>query len=232
MRPFAFFGRIRHEIKGSFFAGRITGAAILTPCGFLDGGLGFAVVDPLFDRRSLVVLLFAFTQRDLDFHESLFEIHAQRHDRDPLAPGLPDQTVDLAAFEQEFPRPGRIQFLMSLDLGIGRNMAIHEKGFLPHDTHVTVFQIHAPLTDGLDLMPHEAHARLILVMDEIVVVGLPVLGNYFERIPDGLACGDRIFFLFHKEWYPYSKMERCRFDSYSALSYTIFHNRDDKVPNH
>ena len=61
----------------------------LTTGGLLDGGLSFAVMDPLLDSGSFIVLFFAFADRDLDFHETLLEIHTERHDRDPFAPRLP-----------------------------------------------------------------------------------------------------------------------------------------------
>ena len=172
--------------------------ASLAPCGLLDSGLGLAGMDPLLDGRPLVVLLLAFAERDLDLYKSLFKIHAKRHDRDPFASGLPHQTVDLAPLEQQFARPDRVQFLIPLDLRIGRNMTIQEKCFLPHDTHVTVFQVHAPLTNGFNLVTREAYARFIPVVDEVVVMSLPILGNHLERRFYRLGRGSRVFFLFHR----------------------------------
>ena len=175
--------------------------------GFLDGGLGFAVMDPQLDRRTLIVLLFPFTDRDLDFHEAFFEIQAQRNDRDTFAARLPHPPVDLATLEEQLARPDRIDVFVSLDPGIGRNMTIQQERFFLHNAHIAVFEIHAPFADGFHFMPHKAQSGFVSVMNEVIVVSLPVLGDHFKCIPDRFGGSRCVFFLFHMLWKLYAKKD-------------------------
>ena len=45
-----------------------------------------------------------------------------------------------------------------------------------------VLQVHMPLPDGLDLGPGQLNARLVLILDEVIVIGLAVLGNDLDAL--------------------------------------------------
>jgi hypothetical protein len=179
------------------YAVHLTPYTGLLPGSFLDRGLGFAGVDPLLNRGPLVVLFFPLADRDLDFHKTLLEIQPERDDRDPLAPHLPHQPVDLIALEEKLTRTDRINLLMPLDPGIGRNMTIQKERLFLHYTDIAVLQVHAPLTNGFNLMARQADTGLIAIMDKVVKVGLAILGDHLEGITDRLCRGSRFFFLFH-----------------------------------
>src|SRR2546428_1901117 len=67
----------------------------------LDLALGLA----LGDRLTLLELPLAPSQAELDLRKAVHEIHAHRHEREPLLIHLAREVRDLAVVQQQLPRP-------------------------------------------------------------------------------------------------------------------------------
>ena len=137
-------------------------------------GIAFARVNTPPDCLALVVLFFALRERDLDFHQALFEIHRKRHDRAAFLRGLPLQAVDLGALQQKFARARRIHFDVALDFGVRRDVAIKQEGLAAEDPDEGILQIDSPLADGFDLGAEKGDARLEFVLKEVIVLRFAV----------------------------------------------------------
>jgi hypothetical protein len=125
------------------------------------------------------MLLLALGQPDFDLGKAPFgEIDAERDDRQPLLLGLNQELIDLLAMEQEFPSTERLM-IRKVAVAIRTDVAMVEKDLSLSHTGITVLQVHAPISQGLDLRALEHDARFELFLYEIVVVGFAVGGDGF-----------------------------------------------------
>src|SRR5262245_2102638 len=68
-------------------------------------------------------------------------------------------------------------------VAVGTDMAMVEESLGTFHTGVTILEVHAPLSDGLDLGPLKHDARLELLLNEVVVVGLAIRSDrFFEPV--------------------------------------------------
>ncbi len=129
------------------------------------------------------MLLLALGQPDFDLGKAPFgEIDAERDDRQPLLLGLNQELIDLLAMEQEFPSTERLM-IRKVAVAIRTDVAMVEKDLSLSHAGITVLQVHAPISQGLDLRALEHDARLELLFNEIVVVGFAIRDHrFFEAI--------------------------------------------------
>ena len=129
------------------------------------------------------MLLLALGQPDFNLGEAPFgEINAERDDRQPLLLGLNQKLIDLLAMEQEFPSTERLM-IRKVAVAVGADVAVVEKDLSLSHAGITVLQVHAPISQGLDLRALEHDARLELLFNEIVVVGFAIRDHrFFETV--------------------------------------------------
>ncbi len=129
------------------------------------------------------MLLLALGQPDFDLGKAPFgEIDAERDDRQPLLLGINQEFIDLLAMEQEFPSAERLM-IRKVAVAIRTDVAMMEKDLSLFHTGITVLQVHAPISQGLDLRALEHDARLELLFNEIVVVGFAIRDHrFFETV--------------------------------------------------
>jgi len=129
------------------------------------------------------MLFLALGQPDFNLGKAPFgEIDAERDDRQPLLLGLNQELIDLLAMEQEFPGTERLM-IRKVAVAIRTDVAMVEKDLSLSHTGITVLQVHAPISQGLDLRALEHDARLELLFNEIVVVGFAIRDHrFFETV--------------------------------------------------
>jgi len=129
------------------------------------------------------MLLLAFGQPEFDLGKTpLGEIDAERDEREPLLLRLAEEFNDFLAVEKQF--PGAERFVIhDVAVAVGTDVAMVEKDLpVPH-AGVTILQVHAPISQGLDLRALEHDARFELFCYEIVVVGLAIRDYcFFETV--------------------------------------------------
>ena len=125
--------------------------------------------------------LVAAGQRQLHLHPGAGEVQRERDQGIAvlLHPGL--ELADLPAVEQQ---PSGAPGVLVEDIALLIGGYVH-----PVQEHLPVLhraegvpQVHRPQPDGLDLRAGQLDARLVLVLDEIVVERLPVGGDLLARL--------------------------------------------------
>src|SRR5713101_9709646 len=130
----------------------------------LDLSLGVA----LRDRLPLVVLSLAARQPDLDLRAIAREVNAQRDERVALLPHLADEARDLLAVQQQLARAHRL-VVHKVALRVRRDVHVLQPRLIAVDAHVSVTKVAFALADRLHLRACQHHARLELLIDEVVV---------------------------------------------------------------
>ena len=140
---------------------------------------GFARLDGF----PAVMLLLAFGQPEFDLGKApLGEIDAEWDEREPLLLRLAEELIDLLAVKEQFPSTERL-VIHDVTVAVGADVAVVEKDLAVLHAGVTILEIYAPLTQGFDLRTLEHDARLELLFDKIVVVGLAVRDQgFFEAV--------------------------------------------------
>ncbi len=129
------------------------------------------------------MLLLALGQPEFNLGKApLGEIDAERDDRQPLLLRLAKEFIDLLAMEKQLSGAERLM-IHDVAMTVRADVAVVEKNLtLPH-AGVAILQVHAPISQGLDLRALEHDARLELLFYEIVVVGLAVCDyRFFETV--------------------------------------------------
>src|SRR4051794_16873039 len=138
------------------------------------GLLGLPVGLPLGQGVPLVPRLLAPRQGDLDLGPAVEEVDRQGHPRDPLLGPPPLDLVDLLAVEQQLAlAPGRV--VGPGALGVLRDVHVVQPRLTAVDVHEPVDQRGPPLAQRLHLGALEDEARLVGVLDGVVVPRLAVL---------------------------------------------------------
>ena len=129
------------------------------------------------------MLLLAFGQPEFYLGKApLGEIDAERDEREPLLSCLAEELIDLLAVEEQFPRTERL-VIHDVAVAIGTDMAVVEKDLVALHAGVTILQVYATLSQGFDLRTLEHDARLELLFNEIVMVGLTIRNHcFFEAV--------------------------------------------------
>ena len=129
------------------------------------------------------MLLLALGQPDFDLGKAPFgEIDAEWDECEALLLRLAKEFIDLLAMEKQLPGAEGL-VIHDVAVAVGTDVAMVEKGLpFPH-AGVTILQVHAPISQGLDLRTLEHDARLELLFNEIVVVGFAIRDHrFFETI--------------------------------------------------
>ena len=131
---------------------------------------------------TLVVILLTSAQSELHFASAvLIEIDRQRYQGQALLRF--DGAVELVyllLMHQKSARSQRVD-IVPVALLVRRYMhACHDEFALARYLGITLLDAHTALADGLDLSPCEHDARLITLLDEIVVKGLLVIRYYLS----------------------------------------------------
>ncbi len=136
----------------------------------LNVALGLAVGDV----APAIVELLALGQTELNLGPALVaDVHAQRHDRQPLGRGLAHQRVDLRPVEQQLAVAPRL-VVVAVALLEWRDVRVHQPRLALFDTRIGVGQVGLAGTDALDLRTGQDDARLERIGDEVVVARLAV----------------------------------------------------------
>ncbi len=139
----------------------------------------FAAGFARFDGFPAVMLLLAFGQPEFDLsYAPLGEIDAERDEREPLLFRLAEELIDLLAVEEQFSRTERL-VIHDVAVAVGTDVAVVEKDLVALHAGVTILQVYAPLSQGFDLRTLEHNARLELLINEIVMVGLAIRDHRF-----------------------------------------------------
>src|SRR5205807_9665977 len=113
----------------------------------------------------------------LGFHSSALEVEPQRNDGQPFFNDLTEQSIDLAAMEQQLPLSLRI-VVFTIAVTVGRDMRADKEGLAVVEVDVAVLQIHPPLAQRLDLGAGERDSCFELLEDEVVVKRLAIGGDH------------------------------------------------------
>ena len=125
------------------------------------------------------MLLLAFGQPEFYLGKApLGEIDTERDEREPLLFRLAEELIDLLAVEEQFPRTERL-VIHDVPVAVGTDMAVVEKDLVALHAGVTILQVYAPLSQGFDFRTLEHDARLELLFNEIVMVGLTIRNHRF-----------------------------------------------------
>jgi hypothetical protein len=123
--------------------------------------------------------LFTFGQPEFDLGKApLGEIDAEGDERESLLLRLAKELIDLLAVEEQFPSTERL-VIHDVAVAIGTDVAVVEKDLTALHAGVAILQVHAPLSQGFDLRTLEHDARLELLFNEVVVVGLAIRSDGF-----------------------------------------------------
>jgi len=129
------------------------------------------------------MLLFAFGQPEFNFGKApLGKIDAERDEREPLLLRLAEKLIDLLAVEKQLPGAERL-VIHDVTVTVGADVAVVEKDLTLPYAGVTILQVYAPISQGLDLRALEHDAGFELLFNEIVMVGLAVRDHgFFETV--------------------------------------------------
>jgi hypothetical protein len=153
----------------------------------LHGALLVAFPVALLDRGALVVQLLALGDADLELDPALFPVHGGGHQGVALAFDQADELVELVAVQQQFAGARRVR----RDVGGGAQQrvdgAAEDEGLAILDGDIALLDVDVPGAQRLDLPSLQRDARLVALLDEVVMPGLLVQGN-------GIAGGSGLFF--------------------------------------
>src|SRR5207245_2403682 len=134
-----------------------------------DGPRDLSLRVALRDGLSLVELPLAAGEADLHLGMVAREVDAQRDKCVSLLLDLADQARDLLAVEQELARPHRI-VVHDVALCIRRDVDVLQPCLAVVDPDKAVAEVGASVSYRLHLGSRQHHARLVLLVDEVVVV--------------------------------------------------------------
>ena len=122
-------------------------------------------------------------------HAALFEIHLQRHEREPLLQGPIRKLADLTAVHEQLPRPLR-HMVELVGLVVFGNVAAEQPDLAAIDAAVGLVERHPPAAEALHLAADQRDAALERVEDLVVVAGLAIFRHHLlGRFVVGLALG-------------------------------------------
>ena len=140
-----------------------------------DVALGCALCHIL----ALVIELFTSAQPDLQLDAAVFEIQAYRDERIARLLYHAVEAVDLFFMHKESAHAHGIA-VEDISLLIGGNVHTVHKNFALDYGTPAVLEVYPALTDRFDLGSEQLDARLIALLDKIIVVRLFVLRDRFQ----------------------------------------------------
>src|SRR4051794_18409498 len=146
--------------------------------------LGLPVGLPFGERVPLVPGLLAARQGDLDLRAAVEEVERERYDGEPFLVDPPLDLVDLVTVEQQLAlAPGGV--VGPRALGVLRDVHVVQPRLAAVDVDEPVDQRGPPLTQRLHLGALEDEARLVGVLDGVVVPRLAVLRDHLAPLLPG-----------------------------------------------
>ena len=145
---------------------------------FFHHSLQIAFVFLFFYRLAFVVKLFASTKTEFDFDESVFKIDFERNKRIPFLFHFSAKFVDFGLVEQKLARATRIDVVVTSHF-VWRDMRAQHKNFAVFDDDEAISKVYRTKTNGLDFAANESNARLVGVLDKVIVIGFFVCCNLF-----------------------------------------------------
>ena len=130
------------------------------------------------DSIAFVMQFFASAKSEFDFDESVLKVHFERNERVTLLLDFSAEFVDFGAVEEQLSRATGVNVVVTAHL-IRRNMCAEHKHFAVFDYDETISEVDCSETYGLHFTPDERDARLVGVLDEIVVISLFVVCVFF-----------------------------------------------------
>src|SRR5437667_6873629 len=128
------------------------------------------------DGAALVIRLLALGDANLELRHPVADVELERHEREPLRLGAPDQLGDLVAMEEQLARPSRL-VVVPVSLLVWRDMRPDQPCLPLLDPGVRLGQVDTPGTDRLDLCSGERDAGLERLLDGELVAGAAVDGD-------------------------------------------------------
>ena len=126
---------------------------------------------------AFIVLLFAFGEANLAFGAALFPVQGERDGGIAFALNGSQQVGDFLCVQQEL--AGALGF--GVDVGGGGvqwvDKCTEQKSLAVFQQHVAVTQLHFASTQAFDLPTFQHQAGFEPLLDEIIVVGLPIFGD-------------------------------------------------------
>ncbi len=141
---------------------------------FPDHPLGLSVRVTFGDGVPLVIEPASPRERELDLGEAVFEVDAERHERERLLGDATGELVDLLAVQQQFAGPDRLETTVSGRVLIRRQVGPEEPQLTVVDPGVRVLQRGLSQSQRLDLCTFESDTALIDLEDVVVVPCAPV----------------------------------------------------------
>src|SRR5437763_7006287 len=143
------------------------------PLAVAHGPLYVAPGLPLGQRHPLVVLPLAATYSQLQLDAPLLLVQLQGNERHAGFPRLPGQVPDLAAVEQELPRPGRL-VVVAVALIVGGDVRVVQPRLAPLDPGVPLPQLDLAGSDRLHFRAGQDQPGLHVFQDVVIVERLAV----------------------------------------------------------
>ena len=162
--------------KASHFIGvsrkRGTGSALA----FLERALDVALVGFFPEILPLVVVVFAGGERERELRAAVLEVDLERHERPALFARLAEELHDLRLVQQEFSAAQGIVVEL-VALVVGAHMHVLEIDLAVLDEGEAVLEIRLACAQGFHLRADELDARLVGLVDEVVIARLAVLAD-------------------------------------------------------
>ena len=132
---------------------------------------------PPSDVLALVVILLAARQSDLHLCQPvLVYVHLERHDRQAFERRLPDELADLLLMQQQLAVTKRVS-IKAIALLVRADIHTVKHHLTVLDARVTLFDADLALTDGLNFRSRKDDARLVGLLDKIIVVSFFIVCN-------------------------------------------------------
>lgn len=139
-----------------------------------ERSLNFTPRLTLSDRLSLVILLLATSQSEVDLRQTSSDGESQRHQGISPLLQLAPQVIEFVLVDKQLAWPCGIVLVLSTRPGIGTDVHPDEPKLAIFDTGVGIPKIHSPRPNRLNLRPRELDTSLQLLLDEVVVIRFPV----------------------------------------------------------
>jgi len=148
------------------------------PFARLHRALYFAPRLPILDVLAPVVFVFAFAQSDFELRlPRRREIKPQGDQCQPLLLGPAHELIDLPAMQEQLSRAQRV-VIHDVAVTVGANVAVVQNHLGPVHPGETVPQVDKTFTNGFDFGALQRHARLVALLNVVIVKGLAIRGHH------------------------------------------------------
>lgn len=145
----------------------------------LEGTLNLTFRGLFMKVLTLVVIVLARGQRQLELGPAVLEIDLQGHEREALFARLGKELHDFRLVHQEFPAAQRI-VVEDIALIIGADMQVLDEKLAVLDARITVLEVGPSGAQGLDFRSLKGKASLKRFVYEVIVTGLAILADRLD----------------------------------------------------